>query len=137
MRNTRQPQLTSNSLRHATDSPGSYRATRRYTLRGHANHGRRVGVLGEQIFVPRGVPALESWFRNQEEGCILGCATHFPDGESEGGVRNASISFRVVEWSMNLKTDVKLLSSQEVGLVLQVPHKHLQIRLYMDGPSSS
>jgi hypothetical protein len=38
---------------------------------------------------------------------------------------------------MNLKTDVKVLSSQEVGLILQMKIKYPKIMLSWDGISSS
>lgn len=44
-----------------------------------------MGVLCEQILVPRKVPAFKSGFRDRKKTEALSDSTYFPNGECESG----------------------------------------------------
>lgn len=96
-------------------------------FRGHTNNGGRVGILREEILIPTKVPTLQSWLRSSKESCgTLRCATWSLEGKSKARVGNASVCFGAIDWGMDLKTDVKILTRKKIRLILEKKNEYFK-----------
>ena len=86
-----------------------------------------MGLLRKEVLIPTKVPTFQSWLRNSEESCsTLRCATLLLNRESKVGVRITSVCFGAIDWGMDLKTNVKILTRKKIRLILHGRYEYFK-----------
>jgi hypothetical protein len=82
------------------------------------DEGSLAGLFSKEILVPAEVPLLELGLGNLEvRGGILSSGSLFGNGEAEVTIWDTTVGLGSVHRSVNLETDVKVLTSEEISLI--------------------